>query len=355
LQARDPRLHDPRLGAEAGGPRRPPHPALLVGLTLLVFLIWGNSFIALSYLMGGDGAPARFDWVTLAAGRYVPAGIVGGGWCLLFRRRQMLGLIRRHPGRVALGGLLSVPAYAFALLFGQYHGVQAPIASLTTTLCPLFVIVLAAAFLGERLRARQIAGTALAFGGMLVIAAAGGSDLLPSEYSLVLAATVLAPLAWAIFTIVSKPVVATVGPLVWAYTTLAVGSIMTLPVEPLGTWRHLADLDGTGWLCLLFLILPCTTLGSAVWAWLLRHHDASIVGLTIFLNPPITTASKLALTHISPAFRFSIGAADWTGGTLVLVGLAVALLARRPSAAPSRSSTGRPPSSPVQDESTEVP
>lgn len=305
---------------------------MLIGLTLAVFLSWGNSFIALSYLLGGDGAPARFDWVTLATGRYVPVGILGGAWCLLFRRRETLGLIRLHPGRVAVGGLLSVPGYAFALLFGQSSGVQAPIASLTTTLCPLFVIVLAALFLGERMGARQIVGTALAFGGMLVIASGGGSGLLPSEYSLALAATVLAPLAWAIFTILSKPVVATVEPLVWTYSTLAVGSMMVLPVEPGRTWQHLTGLDSTGWLCLLFLLIPCTTVSNVAWAWLLRHLDATVVGLTIFLNPPITTASKFVLNRISPSFQFAIGATEATGGALVLLGLAAALLARRPAA-----------------------
>jgi drug/metabolite transporter (DMT)-like permease len=76
----------------------------------------------------------------------------------------------------------------------------------------------------------------------------------------------------------------------------------------------------------LYLALPCTVGGFALWTWLLRHLPASTVGFTVFLNPPLTTASKAVLAVLAPAtFAFTITGREWLGGGLALGGLAVAL------------------------------
>jgi len=72
-----------------------------------------------------------------------------------------LSVLRRHPGRAVLCGLLVVPGYNFALYLGQQYRVAAPIASLLTALAPLFVMALSGLFLGERITTRRILGFAL--------------------------------------------------------------------------------------------------------------------------------------------------------------------------------------------------
>ena len=42
-----------------------PRPLLLVVAALGLFLVWSNSFIAISYLLGADKAAARLDWRAL--------------------------------------------------------------------------------------------------------------------------------------------------------------------------------------------------------------------------------------------------------------------------------------------------
>lgn len=113
-----------------------------------------------------------------------------------------------------------------------------------------------------------------------------------------------------------------------------------LPLLGLGAWEQIAALDGPGWLALGYLILPCTVGGFAVWTWLLRRLPASSVGFTVFLNPPLTALSKLALAALLPAvFVFRIEPQEWLGGLLALAGLAVALW--RPLAGSARSAGGR--------------
>jgi O-acetylserine/cysteine efflux transporter len=203
------------------------------------------------------------------------------------------------------------------------------VASLITTLVPMFVMVLAAIFLRERLTWRRIAGFAIAAAGMVIISQAkGGAG--GGGYPVLIAITALAPLSWSIYSVVSKPMTGRIAPIVWTYLATSLGGLLVLPLLPGRTWRQWAELDAGGWAALLYLAVPCTVLGFAVWTWLLRHLPASSVGFTVFLNPPMTTTSKFILAGLFPAtFLFVIQPGEWVGGAVTLIGMALALYAPR--------------------------
>lgn len=296
-----------------------------------LFLVWSNSFVAASYLLGTEGRPAQLDWVSLSIARFVPVAPIALGWCLVFHRRTSWRLLRRHPLRLVVCGLLGAPAYNLALYYGQQHGVPPPVASLTTALVPLFVLLLAAVFLGEKLTRRRIAAFGVALVGLFVIALSKGEAGSVSSYGLVLAVTALAPLSWSFYTILSKPVMAgNESVLVWTYLGIAIGSVPLLAALPWVATAEIFALALDGWAALLYLSVFCTLLGYAVWTWLLRHLPASTVGFTVFLNPPLTTISKLALAVLLPAyFVWRLDALEWLGGALALAGLALAVLPAR--------------------------
>lgn len=293
-----------------------------------LFLVWSNSFVAASYLLGGEGRPAQLDWVTLSIARFVPVAPIALAWCVLFRRRESLGLLRRHPLRLIACGLLGAPAYNLALYYGQQHGVPPPVASLTTALLPLFVIVLAALLLGEALTRRRTLAFGVAVLGLTVIALSRGEAGSAAGYGRVLAVTALAPLSWSLYTILAKPVMAKrESVLVWTYLGIAIGSVPLLLALPFTGLERIRDLSLDGWAALLYLSILCTLGGYAVWTWLLRHLPASTVGFTVFLNPPLTTVSKLALALILPSyFVWRLDLLEWLGGALALAGLALAVL-----------------------------
>jgi len=303
---------------------RPPSWAL-AATALLLFVVWSNSFVAIGYLLGSDAAPARLDWVSLTAARFLPASLICGAYCIVARRREALAVLRGHWQRLLLGGLLAVPGYNFALYYGQQHGVPAPVASLTTTLVPLFVLVLAALFLAERTTRRRLLGFAVALVGMVLISLAKqGGDA--AAYPLLIAITALAPLCWSIYSVISKPMAGEVSPIVWTYLTIVIGGLLILPLMPASVWGEVAALDAHGWGAVLYLAVPCTVLGYALWNWLLRFLPASTVGFTVFLNPPLTTASKFVLATWLPAtFAFTILPLEWVGGAVTLTGLGIAV------------------------------
>jgi len=320
---------------------------VLVVVVLLQFAVWSNSFIAVSYLLGREGDPARLSWVGLTVARFVPAALICGAFCLFFRRAEAWAVLRRHGWRLLLCGSLAVPGYNLALGYGQQHGVPAPIASLTTTLVPLFVMALAALFLGERLTRRRIAGFIVAAAGMVLITA-GRMEELGGGYALLIAITALAPLCWSVYSVLSKPMTGKISPIVWTYLSITLGGLLVLPLLPGRVAREWVTLDSTGWAALLYLSLPCTVLGFAIWTWLLRHLPATTVGFTVFLNPPLTTGFKYGLSRLFPeTFAFAVSPQEWAGGAVTLVGLAIAVYVPRLRTRPQE-----PPWIPHQPRST---
>ncbi|MCP4202219.1 MAG: EamA family transporter [bacterium] len=298
-------------------------------VVLGLFLIWSNSFVAASHLLGTERGAAQFNWLSLTTARCAPIAPLCLLYCFLFRRQEALGLLRRFPLRLGVGGLLAVPGYNLALYFGQQHGVPPSVAALTTALLPLFVVVLAAVFLNERLSSRKAVGFLIAVAGLFAIAMSRGALGSTADYGVALGVTALAPLQYAAYSILSKPAMAFASPLTWTYLAIGLGGMPLMLVLPWAGAPEMAALEAPGWTAVLYLSVLCTLVGYAVWCWLLRHLPASTVGFTVFLNPPLATASKALLTLLFPAvFVWQLTELEWLGGGVVLAGVAFALWPR---------------------------
>jgi len=304
----------------------PPGWVIIVS-ALFLFLIWSNTFIGIGYLLGAEHADARFDWKSLTTARFAPVFPICLAYCVVPRRwSRTVAVVRGHWRRLVLSGFLCVPGYNVALYFGQQHGVPAPIASVTTTLAPVFILVLSILFLAERLTARRAIGFGLCVVGMGVISFAR-RDGAGTMYPLVVATTALAPLSWSVFSVLTKPMMRTVEPIHWTFLAITFGSIPGMIALPWIGGPELAALDGTGWFWILYLAVLATVIGFAMWSWLLRYLPASTVGLTVFLNPPLTTVSKVLLAAALPAtFAFQVTPMEGVGGAIVLLGLAIGVL-----------------------------
>lgn len=300
--------------------------ALYLSCAFGLFLLWSNSFIAASYLLGTETATAQFDWIGLSVARFVPVLPICLLYCVTRGREDTIRLLKAHPIRLVACSALAVPGYNLALYYGQQHGVPPPIASLTTALVPLFVLVLAAVFLGEPLTLRNVLAFGVALLGLILIALSKGDVGAITEYGLTLSVTALAPLSWSLYSILSKPVSGSASPLVWTYLSIVVGGLPLMALLPVKGGPELVRLSVWGWVALLYLSILCTVVGYAIWTWLLRHLPASTVGFTVFLNPPLTSLNKLVLAALFPtAFVLQVSGLEWIGGGLALAGLALAL------------------------------
>lgn len=341
------------LARESAGCRReheekaaltPPR-TLLLAATLALFLVWGNTFLAFEVLLAPKSGTAPLDWWGLTVTRMLPVAFVAAAWTFGTRPRESLAIVRAHPGRLLVCGAMTVPVYSGFLYHAMQHRVAGPVASVVTTLSPLWLVVFGAAFLGERLTLRKVAGLALGLGGLVLLASAKATSEGATGLRVLEAA--VAPLAWSVYSALTKPVTRTCSPLLWTYLVLVAGALLLVPGLMFLGAPDVTRLGGKEIALLLYLSLVATIGGNAVWSWLLRHLPASTAGLTIFLNPPLTLASKFTLSSVLPAtFAFSIAPTEWVGGAVMLAGVALAVVpwgrsARSPDPRAGQPSPGR--------------
>lgn len=262
-----------------------PPKAVLYAVLFGLFVIWSNSFHAVAYFRNDVGVSAS-ALVTL---RYGPVAL----FCLPYliaRRRELRALAARDGPKLLLMGLLMVPGYNLALNWGQGR-VPPATASLIITMNPVFTCLLAAAFLGERPTWSRFLGLAIALSGVgLLVRTQQGSY--GAGYSLYALVVLLAPLAWAVSTVLGKPITGRGDSLLITFAATGAGSapfLATLLVGTGGVHQTLASLDAVGWVALLHLSVLCTIVGFAAWFWALRHLPASSVAAFVFLNPPLTS------------------------------------------------------------------
>jgi O-acetylserine/cysteine efflux transporter len=221
------------------------------------------------------------------------------------------------PARYVVAVGLFLCAGQFGLLFVAIdRGMPAGLASLVLQLQAAFTVGLAVLFLHERPRAGQLAGGALAFAGIAIIAA-GRASAVPLG-ALVL--TVGAAFSWGVGNIFTRKARSPhpLGLLVWA------SLVPPLPLAMLSFLTERGDavsLDAGGVLAILYVVVLSTFGGFGGWAWLMSQHEASSVAPFTLLVPVFGIgAAWLALGEV-PTVAELAGAAVVLGGIALTVGL----------------------------------
>ena len=287
-------------------------------LALSVVFIWGTNFVVIRW--GLDGLPP-FLFATL---RFTLSALP---WLLFIKRPA----VPWHK-LAAFGVLLGVGQ--FALLFLAMRGDISPgLASLVIQVQVFFTIGLSLITLGERVRGYQLAGLALAVGGLAVIALHLDATLTVKGLALVLSAAFF----WACANMVVKTVgrVDMLGFMVWT-SLFAVPPLFLLSMwleGPVLMASSVMHASATVWACVLWQAIGNTLFGYGAWNWLLARHPAATVTPMALLVPVFGMgASALSLGEALPAWKLGAGA-------LVLCGLVVIVVWPRLRTAMMRATT----------------
>ena len=285
-------------------------------LLILTFLIWSNSFIAIKVLL------AKMDAFDLLRLRFIPVAIISTGIVFLFFRAEAWRILKAHPVRVTLGGLLMVISYNLFLNSGMKY-VQPNAASLLIALNPLITLLLAVRFLGEPFTRRRLLGTVVTFIGLALVVllgrvgGTGGTwitlDKVP--YALLVLG---GPLSWATATIIIKPALKNHSPLVFNFTTMAIGSFPLIFLVDRPFIKMALSLSAGEYGAAAFLSLACTILAYSLWNIAVKHWHASNVSLFVYLNPPLTAIFTYLFFGIGITFYF------FAGGSVMLAGIILA-------------------------------
>jgi O-acetylserine/cysteine efflux transporter len=271
-------------------------------LALIVIVVWGLNFVVIRY--GLDDLPPmllgglRFTLVAIPA--------------VFFIRRPNLPL----RWLIAYGATISLGQFAF-LFEAMANGMPAGLASLVLQSQAFFTLFFAALFIGERLRAASVVGLLVAAGGLAMIG-------LESDQATPLVAVLLTLCAasmWAMGNIITRRFgnIDLVALVIWG------ALIPPLPFFALSLWLEgpaliQQSLVGIGWKSigsLVYLAAVATVLGYSLWSKLLSRYPAGKVAPFSLLVPVIGLSSSAWI------LGERLGALQWWGGALVMVGLLI--------------------------------
>jgi len=187
-----------------------------------VIVVWASAFSVIKALLDhGIGAE------QIALARYLIAA--PGFVFLLWRARGLPGLNRRDAGRVLVAGIVIVAGYHLSLNLGE-QSTSSGIAALIVALSPALTMALAIAFGLERFSLRVALGLAVAFAGVVVVVGLGSGE----EFSLggIKGPLIVlgAPLSFALYNVLLKPLFARYDLLALTATTSLVGTVALLPI-----------------------------------------------------------------------------------------------------------------------------
>lgn len=281
-----------------------------IALALLVAALWGVNFVAIKIGL------KDFPPFLLSALRFlavlVPMVFFVGRPCVSWKWILGIGVV--------------FGVVKFGLLFlGMDLGMPAGLSSLVLQAQALFTVLFAAILLGERLRPAQLAGIALASGGLVLI----GYERAQETSMIGLLLVIAAACAWGYANILMKQARAPnmLNLIIW------VAIIPPLPMAGLslafeGPDRVLATLSGITWsgvLSVLYIAWASTIIGFSLWVYLLRLYSASVVAPFSLMVPVFgIAASALVLGE-------QLSMIEVVAGGLTLLGLLFVVYAPKPS------------------------
>ena len=193
--------------------------------------------------------------------------------------RLQLPEIRDLPA-VFAAGFLAFTLYHVGLNFGELT-VSAGAASLLINTAPIFTALLAAAFLGERLKAVGWVGMVVSFFGAALISVGEGQGY---GFDLGAVPILLAAVSVSVYLVVQRPYLAKYGPL--AFTTYAIwaGTLLTLWFFP-GLVSDLQTASSEATLAGVFLGVFPTAVAYVTYAYIFSRMSAPVAVSFLYLIP----------------------------------------------------------------------
>ena len=274
-------------------------------LIVLAF-IWGWSFLFIKVILE-DAPPTFLAWGRIALGLAVLV--------VALRRSGERLPERRYWGHLAVLGL-TMSVLPFMLIgWGEEH-IGSALASVLNACTPLFAAGFAAGLLGERLRPPQLAGIAIGFLGVAVVAGVGGGDLAGSSL-LGSAAVVLAGAGYGFGFAYANRFTTGLSALQLSFGQLLAGTVMLAPVAAVDLAAGRVDLGPMAAICLVLL----GTLGTG-YAYLLNYRTlqesgATVASLVTYLVPLVAVVAGILVLGEPFSIRLVIG------GLIVVAGVAL--------------------------------
>ncbi len=284
---------------------------IALGKATLAVAAWGASFVATKIALR-ELDPIALVWIRFAMGVLVLGGVV------LWRRQlQPIGW-----GEIAYFSLLGF----LGITFHQWLQSNGLVTSQATTTgwivatIPLFIALLGAVFLRERLGLSRVLGIALAAIGVLLVVARGDLRSLTGSLGRIGAPgdalILLSAPNWAVFSVLSRHGLKRHPAARMMFYVMAFGWLFTTALYFAGRGPHtIPHLTTNGLGAVLFLGVICSGAAYVYWYDALERIPASQVGVLLYLEPLVTVAVAASVLHEG------IRLGTLAGGAIILLGV----------------------------------
>jgi drug/metabolite transporter (DMT)-like permease len=215
--------------------------------------------------------------------------------------------------RLVLLGLAGNTVFQLCLI-GGLHLTSPAHSALIVSLSPILTALLAWLALGEPLSQRRLLGIGLAFAGAAVLVTRDtGLDAAGALAGDVL--SVGSALAWAVYSVVGKPLLASRSPLQTTTLAMAVGALpllgLGLPGLAAVPWRVL---DPTTWALLGYLSILALALNYVLYYWALKRAPLAHVSVFQYLTPVVAVLLSVGAGLQAPTIPLVASALAVLGG-----------------------------------------
>lgn len=277
---------------------------------LVTVCLWASAFVGIRSA-GRELAPGALALARLLVGSIALGGLV------LIRREPLV----RRAGLVGVVvcGVLWFGAYNVALNAAERR-VDAGVASLLVNVGPVFIALLAGVALKEGISRLLLAGCAVAFAGVALIAVGTTHHGVGAGWGAALC--IIAAAVYAVGVVAQKPALRHGSPLAVTWLACMVGTLCCLPWAP-SLVHQLGHVHAGALAWTVYLGVVPTAIGFSTWAYALSRTHAGKLGSTTYLVPPIAVLlGWLALGEVPPLLALP-------GGLLCLAGVALARVSQR--------------------------
>ena len=285
----------------------PARPALAGFFPALFVVMWSTGFIAAKY-----GVPYAPPLTFL----FLRFALVAALMTIVALALRATWPTRREVVHLVVAAALVHGAYLGGVWIAIKGGMAAGTSAMLVGLQPLLTVLLARAWLGERVLPRQWIGLLLGLVGVFLVVrhkvsfSGDASGLVPSLVALV---------GISVGTLYQKRHCAHVDLRSGAVVQFAACALLFVPLALLE--HEPVQWTGPFWFALLWSVLVLSVGAISLLYWLLRHGAAADVARLFYLVPPVTALMAFAL------FGETLDALAAAGMVLIAVGVA---LARQP-------------------------
>ena len=283
-----------------------------------VYFLWGSTFVAIRYV-------AQLLHPFFVSGlRYLIAACIS--MTVLLLRRRSVRLSGREWWQVVVLGLLMFTINTTLVSYGGKI-LSAGLTAMYIASIPFFIALFEAALpSGTSMSKTGWLGTLTGFGGLAILSSHSmRGQSLSSDTALASVAVLLAAMAWAGGSLLSRRMQITASPLVSSTWQMLVAGVINVAIGVAFGGLRSSHWTRGAWLAMLYLAIFGSLAGYTSYMFLLRNVRLSAAATYAYVNPIVAVLLGWGLLHET------LHGTEWIGMSIVLVSVAL-VIASRPAA-----------------------